>query len=148
MAARGESSEASFAHAVRALGASLLGIARTRLELAGLEVEGELILLAQLVAAALAAALFAALALVVLSFLAVYAVEPSERTTVLGVLGAAYALLALGLVLWMRQLLRHRPPFLGATLAEIEKDRRALAPEPLPAEGPGESRGPEEAGVP
>lgn len=113
---------------VQSLGASLLALARTRLELFSTELQEELTRLifgvvgtvAVLLLAALGAA-FAALALLI--------ALPAEHR-VLAAAGIAAAFFgAAALAAWsMRRATREKPRLLAASLAELERDYEAVRP--------------------
>jgi uncharacterized membrane protein YqjE len=109
------------------LGAALLGLGRTRLELAALEFEearartARNLALAGIAAACFAFAILAASLLVVVLFWDTYRVAALCGVTIL------YALLGL-LALWRLSVRRKADaPAFAATLAELERDRAWLA---------------------
>jgi uncharacterized membrane protein YqjE len=101
-------------------------MAHTRLSLAGVELEEELQRLVVLLAMALLALLFFALALLVLTFLVVFAVDAERRELALGIFGCIYLGLAVLLGWRVNLAVSQRPPLFSATLSELEKDRAAL----------------------
>jgi len=112
--------------AVRRIGADVLDLARTRLELAAVELqEGAQRLLGYL-AWGLAAAVLAlfALALVVLFVLVLF--WDTHRLAAVGGMAVLFILGTLFAVMKLRAGLAARPPMLPATLAELRKDAAAL----------------------
>ncbi len=120
-------------HSVRGLVQTMADMARSRLELASIEL-GETLerLLASLIVAFMAVVLIAA-ALIALSALIVFAVAEEHRAVVLAAMGAIYLLVGIGLLAWLRNYLRSWPTFLSATLDELRQDSRALRGDPPPA---------------
>ena len=116
----------AIAAAIRALGANLLELVRTRLELASIELqEGTQRLFGYLALAAMAAVLgLFALALAVLFVLVLFwdthRLLAVGAMTVLFALGCAFALARL------RSRLASRKPLLGATLSELRKDAQLV----------------------
>jgi uncharacterized membrane protein YqjE len=115
-------------HSLRQLGATALGMLQTRLSIAGVELEEELQRALGMLVMALTGLLFVALALVVLTFLVVFATAESERILVMGVLSALYLAIAIFFGMRLNSALTRRPPMFAATLAELAKDRAALGP--------------------
>jgi uncharacterized membrane protein YqjE len=126
-------------HSVRGLVQTMADMARSRLELASIEL-GETLerLLASLIVAFMAVLLLAA-ALLALSALIVFAVDEEHRAVVLAAMGAIYLLVGLGLLAWLRNYLRSWPTFLAATLEELRQDTRVLRDSP-PTAGSADSR--------
>lgn len=107
--------------------ASLVGLVRTRLELAALEAAEEKSRVLALLGMAAAALLFLTLALLVLTAAIAVAFWPTEhRYLALGGLAAIYALIGLGLLLRVRRDLLTQPPPFSATLEVLERDAAAL----------------------
>jgi uncharacterized membrane protein YqjE len=107
---------------------TVLGMLRSRLELASIDLEDEIqwalgTLLAGAAAVMLAsfALLFGVLAMVVLYW------DTHRMAALLGGAGA-FALLAVSIAVSIVRLLRRKPRFLAATLAELEKDKKCLRP--------------------
>lgn len=103
-------------------------MARTRLELIATELEEERLHLARLVTYGLLALFFFGLGVMVLSLLIIAAFWDTNRLAAITVLVVAYLGIALAFGLAARQQLRRKPRLFSATLAEIDKDRAALAP--------------------
>ncbi|SFC66554.1 phage holin family protein [Massilia yuzhufengensis] len=116
----------SITAAVGRISANFLDLARTRLELATIELQEGTQRLVGYLAWALAAAVLAlfALALVVLFVLVLF--WDSHRLLAVGGLAAVFALGCAIAVMKLRAGLAARPPLLPATLAELRKDAAAL----------------------
>lgn len=111
---------------VQDLIATLLGLARTRLELLSVEMQELLARLVLLIVGAVAAILLAALALGFGAVALVMAVAPEHRVAVAAGLAVAF-LAAAALIAWrVRRAARVRP--FAASLGELERDARALEP--------------------
>jgi uncharacterized membrane protein YqjE len=111
---------------VQSLLATLLGLARTRLELLSVEMQELLARLVLLMVGAVAAILLAALALGFGAVALVMAVAPEHRVAVAAGLGVAF-LAAAALIAWrVRREARVRP--FAASLGELERDAKALEP--------------------
>lgn len=116
-----------FLSSLRGLLASLVGLAATRLQLAGIELSEEKQRLLGALALLLGAMLFAALGLLVLSFLVVAWFWDSQRWAALIGLTLVYALLAAALAWKLKRELASHPPLFQATAEELQKDRDLLA---------------------
>ncbi len=110
----------------RALLATLLGLARTRLELLSVELQEVLARLVLLMIGAVAAILLGALAVGFGAVALVIAVAPEHRVAVSAGLAAVF-LAAAALIAWrVRREAKLRP--FGASVAELERDGEALEP--------------------
>ena len=110
----------------RALLATLLGLARTRLELLSVELQEVLARLVLLMIGAVAAILLGALAVGFAAVALVIAVAPEHRVAVSAGLAAVF-LAAAALIAWrVRREAKLRP--FGASVAELERDGEALEP--------------------
>jgi uncharacterized membrane protein YqjE len=106
--------------------ATLLGLARTRLELLGVETQELLARLVLLMVGAVAAILLAALALGFGAVALVMAAPPEQRVAVCAGLAGAF-LVAAAVIGWrVRRAARLRP--FAASLAELARDGEALEP--------------------
>lgn len=118
---------AALQSSLRRLGATLLGIAHTRLELLAIELEDEKRRLLGVLGWGALAILMGGFGLV---FLAVWLTVMFWETHRLWALGS-FSLLFLGLAAWAvwraQTLLKHSQGWLSATLDELEADRQALA---------------------
>jgi uncharacterized membrane protein YqjE len=119
-------------HSVRRVVETMADMARSRLELASIEL-GETFerLVTSLIIAFMAVLLLGA-ALVALSALIVFAVAEERRALVLAAMAAIYLLIGLGMLAWLRNYLRSWPMLLSATLAELQQDSRVLRGDPVP----------------
>lgn len=116
----------SITAAVRRIAANVLDLARTRLELAAIELQESTRRLLGYLAWGVAAAVLAlfALALVVLFVLVLF--WDTHRLAAVGGMAVLFILGTLFAVLKLRAGLAARPPLLPATLAELRKDAAAL----------------------
>jgi uncharacterized membrane protein YqjE len=111
---------------VQGLLATLLGLARTRLELLSVEMQELLARLVLIMVGAVAAILLTALALGFGAVAVVMAVAPEYRVAVASGLAAAF-FAAAALIAWrVRREARARP--FAASLDELERDASALEP--------------------
>ena len=125
---------------VARLGASLLGLVRTRLELASIEfaeernrIQQQLVLLVAATGLLMFGVLFAAMWVVVYFW-------DTNRLTAIAIVALVFAAAGAALVLVRSQAARSAPTPFSATIAEFERDRVALAggtdgepsPPPLP----------------
>ena len=110
----------------RALLASVLGLARTRLELLSVELQELLARLVLLTVGAVAAILLGALALGFGAVALVLAVAPEHRVAVSAGLALAF-LAAAAFIAWQVRREAKARPF-AASLAELERDAEALEP--------------------
>lgn len=111
---------------LRQLALTALAMAHTRLALAGAELEDELQRLVGLLLSLLGLLVFGLVGVLTGTLLVVLAVDAAQRVTVLAWFAVAYLGLAGWFVWRVQRMLATRPPFLQATLAEIERDRQAL----------------------
>jgi uncharacterized membrane protein YqjE len=123
----GQSSARGLSGAVARLGASLLGLLRTRLELASVElaeerdrIQHQLVTLVAAIAMFLFALLFAA------TWVIVYFWD-TNRLTAIAVVTIVFALAGAALLMLRSQAARVAPMPFAATIAEFERDRAALA---------------------
>jgi len=111
---------------VQALLATVLGLARTRLELLSVEIQEVLARLVLIMIGAVAAILLAALALGLGAVALIMAVPPEHRVAVAAGLALAF-LAAAAFIGWqVRREAKVRP--FAASLTEIERDAKALEP--------------------
>lgn len=123
----GQSSARGLSGAAARLGASLLGLVRTRLELASVElaeerdrIQHQLTTLVAAIAMFLFALLFAA------TWVIVYFWD-TNRLTAIAVVAIVFALVGAALLLLRSQAASVAPRPFAATIAEFERDRAALA---------------------
>lgn len=115
------------AGSLRALGATAIGILRTRLELLAVELAEEKNRLLAILLWSLGGLLALAMGILMLSLLVVAAFWDTEhRLTALGVVAALYFLTGVGALLFVRQKIANAPFTFDETLAELERDRQAL----------------------
>ena len=115
---------------LRALAASLVAIAHTRLELLSTDMEENREQLASLMVVMLIALFCLGVGVVLMTILLVVAFWDSNRLLVLG--GLAVVFLAGGAVAWGLALhkMRTKPRLFAASLAELSKDRQQLTLRP------------------
>jgi len=116
----------SLVRSVQALGATLLALARTRLELASVESQELLARLVAVIAGAVAAILLGALALGFGAVALVMWAPPEQRAALAAGLALVF-LLAAGWLAWRVWREARVRPF-AATLAVLEEDGKALEP--------------------
>lgn len=112
--------------AVSSVGASLLGLLRNRLELAGIELAEARERLVFTLVAVLAAVLLFGGAVVALTAWVAVALWPMLGATVLACIAAVYAVAGAASLWWLRGKLQGASPLLGDTLAELRNDAAAL----------------------
>lgn len=106
---------------------SLVGLARTRLELLALEAAGEKVRLLKLLGMAFAALLFLTLAVLVFTITVAVAFWPTEdRYLALGLLAAFYLVVGVVLLRVVRHGLVYGPAPFAATLEELGRDAELL----------------------
>lgn len=118
---------------LRSLGATLLGMAHTRLELLTLELEDEKQRLLGVLAWGALAVVLGALSLVFLAGWLTVLWWDTHRLLVLGGFAGVFLLLALVAVWRVRVLWSASQGWLSASLSELEADRQALAAGLAPA---------------
>ena len=124
---------AALQSSLRSLGATLLGIAHTRLELLSLELEDEKQRLLGMLAWGLCALVLANLGLVFLAGWLTVLFWDTHRLLILGAFADVFMLLAVLAVWRVRSLWVASQGWLSASLAELEADRQALAAGLAPA---------------
>ena len=112
--------------AVGRIGATLLAMARTRLELAAVELQEETQRLFGYLAWALAAAFLAAGAVILAVLFVLVLFWDSHRLLAVGGMTALFALASMLALAKLRTGLASRPPLLGGTLAELRKDMESV----------------------
>jgi len=109
------------------LGADLVAVVRTRIELFSLELAEEKSRLLAVLGMAFAALLFLTLAVLVFSLLVAALFWPTEhRYLALGVLAGGYGLIGILLLLGVRRRLVDEPPPFAATIEEFGRDAELL----------------------
>ncbi|MBL8382263.1 MAG: phage holin family protein [Burkholderiales bacterium] len=122
----GEAPPRGVLHALRGIGPQLLSLARTRLELFGVELAEERARTIEIVVGAALALLCAALALLMLNVLVLAWFWHTHRFAAIVALLLLYGGAAMLLFLRVRAVLASRPPMFEATVAEIKADIEAL----------------------
>jgi uncharacterized membrane protein YqjE len=113
--------------ALRAVLAGLLQVGRTRLQLAGTEIEEERLRLAELLLWATFALFFVGVGVVLAALLLVLLAWNGPREWVLAGLVALFLAVGAWATHTWRRKARDKPPFLAATIGELARDRAALA---------------------
>jgi uncharacterized membrane protein YqjE len=108
--------------AVGRIGTTLVAMARTRLELAAVEVQEEAQRLIGYVAWTLLAAFLGAGALMLAALFVIVLFWDSHRLLAIGAMAAVFALAASLILLQVRARFAARPRMMSATLAELDKD--------------------------
>lgn len=108
--------------AIGRIGATVLAMARTRLELATVELQEETQRLFGYLGLALAAAFLAAGAVTLSVLFVLVLFWDTHRLLAVGGLAILFALGCAIVAMQLRSKLAARPPLLGATLAELRKD--------------------------
>lgn len=112
---------------VKALCSTLLGIARTRLELIANELEEERLRLTRLFVFGFLALFFFGMGVLVLSLLVVVVFWDTYRLAAIAGVALVHLIIALYCLMSARKLAARKPRLFSATLAEIGKDRAALS---------------------
>jgi uncharacterized membrane protein YqjE len=111
---------------VQNLLASLLGLARTRLDLLSTELEEALAHFALGIVIAVAAVLLAALGLAFAGAALLFAIAPENRLAAAAVIACVFFGVGVGLAILLR--VRQRPRLFEASLGELQRDREELTP--------------------
>jgi uncharacterized membrane protein YqjE len=111
---------------VREFARTLLSFVLTRTRLAATELEEQALRLIEIMVWLAVALFFIGVAIVFTALLVVLLFWDSNRLLAAGLLAALFVSVGAGAVLISRRLLRERPKFLAATLAELERDRDTL----------------------
>ena len=111
---------------VQNLLASLVGLARTRLDLLSTELEEAMAHFALGIIFAVAAVLLATLGLAFAGAALLFAIPADQRLAAAIVIALVYIAVAAGLVLLLVK--RKRPRIFEASLAELQRDREELTP--------------------
>jgi uncharacterized membrane protein YqjE len=116
----------ALADSVTRLASASIGLLRSRLELALIDVEDELRSMISVVLAGLAVVILTAFALLFAAFAIVAVYWDTHRITALVAAGSTFAVLAISFAAWIRRFFESKPPFMAATIAEFEKDRQRM----------------------
>ena len=111
---------------VRDFARTLLSFVLTRTRLAATELEEQALRLIEILAWLAVALFFIGIAIVFAAVLVVLLFWDSNRVLAAALLTTLFVSVGAGAALISRRLLRERPKFLGATLAELERDRDTL----------------------
>ena len=114
---------------VRAMLATLVTLAHTRLELVSVELEQEGERLAGTLLWAFLGLFCGGLAVLMIALMIVIAFWDGHRLLAAGLMALLFAVLAIAATLVVRHRLRTRPRFLSATIGELKRDARALESE-------------------
>jgi uncharacterized membrane protein YqjE len=115
-------------HSAQSLLAGLIALGRTRLELFGTELQEELTRLFFTLIGAMAVLLLAALGLGFSGLAVLVLLDGESRALAAAAMGVVFLLGAFAAAWSMRRLTREKPRTFSATLAELERDREAVAP--------------------
>jgi uncharacterized membrane protein YqjE len=113
----------------RRVAATLIDIARTRIELAGTELAEERLRLAQQALAATLALFGLGVGLVLAVIGLAWWAGPHRGVAVLALGALVFVALAIGALAWWQRLVSRRPPLLHETLMQLRADAQALAPD-------------------
>jgi uncharacterized membrane protein YqjE len=116
----------SLLESLRSLAKTFVALVQTRIELFASEVDEERARLERIVVLTASAMFCMGLAIVLIVLLVAVVFWESNRLLAIGVLAALFMLAGLGLLLTLRSVVRQRPKFLAATLAELRKDEKEL----------------------
>jgi uncharacterized membrane protein YqjE len=111
---------------IHRIGASVCSLLQTRLELLGIDLADQKDRLVSALLGSLLALLLGALSLLLVTAAIAAAYWDTYRWQSLLAMAAAYAIIALAFAAKSRSGLRRAPPMFEATLAELEKDRKAI----------------------
>jgi uncharacterized membrane protein YqjE len=111
---------------LRGLLATLIGTARTRLELLQVELEEEKLRLAGIGVMAVAALFFLVLAILVLTFFVILLFWDTHRVMATGLVALTYLIAGLGCAAAARQRANTKSRLFAASLAQLDADRERL----------------------
>lgn len=114
-------------HSLRTLLATLIALARTRLELLSTELEDEKLRVLQLVVWGCAAAFFLALGVVMLTVFVLIVFWDVNRVLTAFLLAAGYLAVGIALGVHVRNRAREKSRLFAASLAELSKDHDQLS---------------------
>lgn len=113
---------------LKRMAGTVLAMAQTRAELLSVEVEEEVQrLFGYLVLSLVALFCFGIAALLAIVLIIILFWDTHRVAVVAGLMGF-FAILAIGISLWVRNCYRQKPRFLAATMNELSKDIQALTP--------------------
>ena len=120
------SPQAGLFHSLRGLLATLVGTARTRLELLQVELEEEKLRLAGIGVMAVAAVFFIAMAIVVFTFFVILLFWDTHRVLATGLVALVYLAAGLCCAATARARARSKSTLFAASLAQLDADRARL----------------------
>lgn len=123
---RGAEQSGGLLHSLRSLGANLIGLLQTRLELLATELEEERFRLIQLLVWGCIAVFFLSLGVLMFTLFVVVLFWDTHRALVSGLFALVYLALGVVAALALRGKARARSRLFAASLAELEKDRSEL----------------------
>ncbi|HEY3327763.1 MAG TPA: phage holin family protein [Novimethylophilus sp.] len=112
---------------IKTLLGTLLGVTQTRLELLATEIEEERLRLTRLLLYGFFALFFFGLGVLLLSVLVIAAFWDSHRLAAIAAVAVMHLGIAFVCAVCLRQQAKHKPRLFSASLAELGKDRAALA---------------------
>ena len=115
-------------HSAQSLLATVLALARTRLELFGTELHEQLNRLFYLFIGAVAVLLLAALGAAFAALALLASLPAEQRAAAAALVAAAFLAMAFAAAWALRRFSMDQPRALEASVAELERDRRALQP--------------------
>lgn len=124
--AQGDNSSPGVIGSLRGLVATVVGLAQTRLQLLANELEEQRIRVLQMVVLAAVAMFCGAMAVILITAFIVVALWDLHRLWTLGLLAALYAAGALAVLSVLKRRAAERPKAFSASLAELQRDEKAL----------------------
>lgn len=125
---KGGASQGGLFRSLRNLLATLVGTARTRLELLQVELEEEKLRLAGIAVLAIAAAFFLALAVLVFTLFVILLFWDTHRVLATGLIASAYLIVGLCCAAAANRRASIKSKLFAASLAQLDADRERLAP--------------------
>lgn len=117
-------------HSIKLLAQSLLGAARTRLEILATEIEEERVRLEQMLLYALGAVFCIGMGIVLSVFFIVVLFWDTHRLAAVGLLAGGFLAAGVALGLILRDKAKSRPKLFAATRGELAKDQAILREPP------------------
>jgi uncharacterized membrane protein YqjE len=117
----------ALAQSVTQLASTLIGILRSRLELASMDVEDELRAMINVALAGTVAVILGTFALLFAALAMVATYWETRRVEVLLLIAAVFLVLASGIAFSVWRFFERKPLFMAATLAELDKDRKRMS---------------------
>ncbi len=116
----------ALADSVARLASTSIALLRTRIELVSIDLEDELRSMIGLALAGSAVVILTGFALLFIALSVVALYWETHRVTALLMAGGVFAFLAICFAVGMRRFMESKPPFMAATLAELDKDRQRM----------------------